>query len=93
MGWAIRRLQEGWRINKVKRGRYGGTYFYWVNTDGAEREDEAFVDLLMKNKLLEARPVRGEGAFVRHARRAWKASQLCLNLHLPHEKFWVEDPQ
>ena len=93
MGWAIKRLQEGWRINKVNRGRYGGTCFYWVNTDGVELEDEAFVDLLMKNRLLEARPVRGEAAFVRHARRAWTASQLCLHLHLPPEKFWLEDPQ
>ena len=91
LGWAIRRLKAGWRINKVKRGRYGGTYYYWVNEAGAELENEELVRMLEENKLLEARPVRGEAAFVRHARRAWKASRLCLDLRLPPEEFWVRE--
>jgi hypothetical protein len=91
MGWAIRRLQQGWRINKVKRGRWGETRYYWVDETGAELEEEEFVKLLEKSKFLEVRPVRGESAFVRHARRAWKASQTCINLKLPPEKFWISE--
>jgi hypothetical protein len=62
-----------------------------ADEDGAELESEEFVRKLEENKLLEARPVRGEAAFVRHARRAWKASPACMTFKLPPEEFWVTE--
>jgi hypothetical protein len=92
LGEAIKRLQAGWRINKVKRGRYSSVRFFFISRGESDLTTEALVDVLIKNKLIEPCGVM-EFTRVTHARKAWKATQACLSLRLPPESFWVEDPQ
>ncbi len=91
VGQAIRQLKAGERINRVKRRHCDPTY-YWVRQREATRMETLLFDYLKSCKLLEECNVHEASMFVRRATKAWKASQLCLDMKLPPENFWIEEP-
>jgi hypothetical protein len=99
LGEAIRHLQSGWWLSKVKRGRHGSTHYYWLSETSEDgnihTEAEEFVMQLEKLKLIEgARFDRNQGRrFYRHTRRVHDATEACRNFKLPPEEFWIPDEQ
>ena len=92
LGDAIRRLQRGYRINKVVRRRWSARYL-WISErdDSMPQLDEALVKMLEKNKLIVGSPVDHHLRYIQFAKRMWVATEHCNEFHLPEEIFWIEE--
>ena len=94
LGTAIRRLQNGWWLAKVRRGR---SYYqiWWMTQQGGETVEAELIDELKKHKLISERAFSPYGDrnlyHVRGTRRIYEATDHCKSIKLPPETLWVPD--